>query len=91
MFTHTVDGQILHHLRNPGMMISLRIPTNRGFPWFPRGAGFRPSTVIHIYIYMYDLLLYIYIYTMYVRVYIYIYTLTHRPKATRDAPLAGGL
>ena len=37
--------EILHHLRNPGMMISLYIPTNNGFRWFQGGAGFRPSTV----------------------------------------------
>ena len=37
--------EILHHLRNPGMMIPLYIPMNHGFPWFPSGAGFRPSTV----------------------------------------------
>ena len=28
--------EILHHLRNPGMMILLQIPTSNGFPWFPR-------------------------------------------------------
>ena len=25
---------ILHHLRNPGMMIPLQTPTSNGFPWF---------------------------------------------------------
>ena len=43
----TVDGRILHHLRNPGMMIPIQIPTNNGFSWFQSGAGFRPSTVCH--------------------------------------------
>ena len=37
--------EILHHPRNPGMMIPLQIPTNNGFSWFQSGAGFRPSTV----------------------------------------------
>ena len=37
--------RILHHLRNPRMMIPLYIPTNNGFPLFQSGAGFRPSTV----------------------------------------------
>ena len=36
---------ISHHLRNPGMMIRLQIPTSNGFSWFQSGAGFRPSTV----------------------------------------------
>ena len=35
--------EILHHLRNPGMMIPLSILTNNGFPWSQSGAGFRPS------------------------------------------------
>ena len=37
------SGTILHHLRNPGMMIPPQIPTNCGFPWFQSGArsGFR--------------------------------------------------
>ena len=26
--------EILHHLRQPGMMIPLQIPANNGFPWF---------------------------------------------------------
>ena len=33
----------LHHLRSPGMMLPLQIPTNNGFSWFQSGAGFRPS------------------------------------------------
>ena len=37
--------EILHHLRNPGRMIPLEIPTKNAFPWFQSGAGFRPSTV----------------------------------------------
>ena len=37
--------EILHHLRNPGMMNPLQIPMNNDVPWFPSGAGFRPSTV----------------------------------------------
>ena len=37
--------KILHHLRNPRMMIGVSIPTNNGFPWFQSGAGFLPSTV----------------------------------------------
>ena len=37
--------EILHYLRNPGMMIPLQISTNNGFPWFPSGAGFRTSAV----------------------------------------------
>ena len=27
--THTVDGEILHHLKHPGIMI----PCKYGFPW----------------------------------------------------------
>ena len=38
--------EILHHLRNPGMMIHLQIPTNYGLPWFQSGAGCCPSTVL---------------------------------------------
>ena len=40
--------EILHHLRNPGMMIPRQIPTNNGFPWFQRvqsGAELCPFTV----------------------------------------------
>ena len=37
--------EILHHSRNPGMMIPLQIPTNHGFPWLQSGAGFCPPTV----------------------------------------------
>ena len=37
--------KILHHVRNPEMMIHLSIPTNTGFHGFFGGAGFRPSTV----------------------------------------------
>ena len=36
---------ILHHLRNPGMMIPSSVPANNGVPWFPSGVGFRPPTV----------------------------------------------
>ena len=36
--------EILHHLRNPGMMTFLYIPTNNRIPQFPSCAGFRPST-----------------------------------------------
>ena len=32
----TVDGRILHHLRNPGMMTPLQIPTHNAFLWFLR-------------------------------------------------------
>ena len=41
----TVDGRILHHLRHPGLMFPLSMPTNNGFPWFQSGAGLRPATV----------------------------------------------
>ena len=34
---------ISHHLRNPEMMTLRYMPTNNCFPWFPSGAGFRPS------------------------------------------------
>ena len=38
-------NEILHHLRNPGMMIPLQLPTNKKWfqPWFQSGAisGFR--------------------------------------------------
>ena len=37
--------EILHHLRNPEMMILLYMPRNNGFPWYEGGAGFCPSTV----------------------------------------------
>ena len=38
--------EILHHQRNHGMIIPLRISTTNGFPWFQSAAGFRPSTVL---------------------------------------------
>ena len=38
-------AEILHHLRNPGMMIPLQLPTNNGFSWCQVVRnGFRPST-----------------------------------------------
>ena len=37
--------KLLHHLRRPGMLIALYIPTNTGFPWFQSRAGFCPPTV----------------------------------------------
>ena len=37
--------EILHHPRDPGMIIPLQIPANNGFPWYQSGAGFCPSTV----------------------------------------------
>ena len=47
--------EILHHLKNPNpplyiyiyiyVYIYIYISTNSGFPWFPCGAGFCPSTV----------------------------------------------
>ena len=42
---NTVNGRILHHLRNSRMLIRLQIPTNHDFSWFQSGAGFRPATV----------------------------------------------
>ena len=53
---HQLDGlvpllilwmdEILHHLRNPGMIcFPCKYPQNSSFPWLQRGAGFRPSTV----------------------------------------------
>ena len=33
-----------YHLGSPGMMTPMKLPTNIGFPWFQRGAGFCPST-----------------------------------------------
>ena len=38
--------EILHHLKIPGTMVPLKIPTNNAFLWFQSGAGFRPSTVV---------------------------------------------
>ena len=45
--SHTVDDEILHHLRDTKKMIPLSIPTNNGFPWFQSGAKWilQPSTV----------------------------------------------
>ena len=37
--------EILHHPRNPGMMMPLQITANNGFPWIQSGAGCRPSTI----------------------------------------------
>ena len=37
--------KILHHLRDPGVMIALLIPTNTGFPRFPSGAVSDVATI----------------------------------------------
>ena len=36
---------ILQHIRFPGMMIPMQIPTNSGFPRFQSDAGFCPSSM----------------------------------------------